>query len=840
MGTDLVVAFDIESGVWGGPTDHLRMALPWEESIAYQRYNRWNDRQIVLSDKITIPRYVSVALIPWETFARGCYQDPELAFRYRCDLYHFNLSERGSDHFLSFWHDLLQYCAEDGNILLLAHNANYDVNGILNACRSDTGNRLIDMTREFLEAQKGTYTAFPESVHDDKTFDIQIAKHHIRLVDTMNLSPVGCKSLAQYGRRASAMYHKAYYKLDTYDYDVKIRSGYDIPPTYREIKYTKRDLQLCLFAAMINIYTYRKQLWGRGQNYGATDFPFSATQRDRDINDGLYLQTHHPDWNRSQLKKEFRARKKRFKSWCQRWGNPATVDVYELFHRAGTGGIISVNESYVGRPVENVGSMDLSSSYPACAGDFWYPRIEEDGDYTGPLSDNIFRRLLESVIVPLSDELRSGQMPLDDFSVNHRFHVGMRLGFVCKLKLHGVEFRDFGTDSNGNLYWIPTLPWKPLEDNQGHEYTLRDKILTAPELTYHFSHITLMIFLAFYSVESIEFLDGYVFEMRRIHPIIHDRFEAGLIGKQRAKQIRKEWESGQISDDDMIEQTGLQHLRGQDHASIKDELKAYYGASKVPLNAMYGSNYRKILRDKRLIINDEYRLGPGDYDPATTSAYPTGMYIAAYGQLKIAHAMFWAIRKRLPILYVHTDSLKIQDLTPELVAEYNELIKNPGEGSFRDYGIGMMDYEGSHDMAVVLGNMRIVCWDKDKGLDITMSGLNEQKAFPRSVVGKMDFFEFVEQFLNDGHRYAPDEETASGKTSTDYRTAGIHIPGIGWSMQSIMDSEFVLNKPDSDRQRIIMAMVKGIFGEYHDAAYYAKNRMIVRSKRNGKNEEAGR
>ena len=133
------------------------------------------------------------------------------------------------------------------------------------------------MTREYIETQKGTYTAFPENKHEDKTFDIKL-QHHIRLIDTVNLSPVGCRSLAQYGRRASAMYHKAYYKGDTYNYDYVIRTGFDIPPTYREIRYTKRDLQLCLYAAMINIYTYRKQLWGRGCYYYATDFPFSATQ----------------------------------------------------------------------------------------------------------------------------------------------------------------------------------------------------------------------------------------------------------------------------------------------------------------------------------------------------------------------------------------------------------------------------------------------------------------------------------------------------------------------------------------------------------------------------------
>lgn len=835
MGKDLVIVFDIESGVWGGSKEGIE--IPEEhplETIGYKLIDLQFDRVFKRENKITIPRYVSIGILPWETFSRGCYQDPELAFRYKMDIYHFTLSEGGIPKFLGFWKDVLDYAVEEGNIVLLAHNANYDVNGILNACRSEDGNRIIDLTRDYIETQKGTYTAFPENKHEDKTFDIKL-QHHIRLIDTVNLSPVGCRSLAQYGRRASAMYHKAYYKGDTYNYDYVIRTGFDIPPTYREIRYTKRDLQLCLYAAMINIYTYRKQLWGRGCYYYATDFPFSATQRDRDVNDGLFLLTHHPDWNRSQIQTEYRTRKKKFKSWCERWGNPPDVQTYELFHRSGTGGIISVNESYVNRPVENVGSMDLSSSYPAAAGDFWYPRIEQGGYFTGPLKDKVFRSFLESTIIPLADRLRSGTMVIDDFSINHLFRVGMSVGFVCKLRLHNVVYRDFGTDSNGYRYWMPITPWKAWDDNTDRQFTMRDKIIAMDEMVYYFNHVGLIIFLAFYEVGSIELVDGYSFEMKKIHPIIHDRFEAGLIGKQTAKQIRKDWEKGNITDKEMIDRTGLQHLTGQDKDSIRDELKAYYSSSKVPLNAMYGCNYRKILRDKRIIVNDEYDLDSGDYDPATTSAYPTGEYIAIYGQLKIAHAMLWAMHKRLPILYVHTDSLKIQDLTPELVAEYNQLIRTPpGEGSFRDYGVGLMDYEGSHDLSVVIGNMRIVSWDRDKGFDITMSGLNEGKAFPRNNIGKMDFFDFVAKFLNDGHRYACNEETSSGKTSTDYRTAGLYVPGIGYSMQSILDSEFVLNQPESPKQRNIVSMYERYIGKYHDAAWYAKRRLAIRSDKNAK------
>lgn len=809
-------------------------------TIAYRWVDLKFDRIYKRTNKITIPRYISVGILPWDTFSRGCYQDPELAFRYKMDIYHFTLSEGGISKFLGFWKDCLDYATEEGNILLLAHNANYDINGIRYACSSPDGNRLIKMTRDFIEAQKGSYLAFPESINEDKTFDIKL-KHHIRLVDTLSLSPVGCRSLAQYGRRASAMYHKNYFKGDTYNYDYVIRSGFDIPPTYREIKYTKRDLQLCLYAAMINIYTYRKQLYGRGCSYYATDFPFSATQRDRDVNDGLYLLTHHPEWNRSQIQTEFRTRRKKFKSWCERWGNPPDVETYELFHEAGTGGIISVNESYVNRIVENVGSMDLSSSYPAAAGDFWYPRIEKGGYFTGPLKDHIFRSFLESTIIPLADRLRTGTMVIDDYSINHLFRVGMSVGFVCRLHMKGVVYRDFGFDSNGLRYWLPITPWKRMGVNIDREFAMRDKIIAMDDLTYSFTHVGLIIFLAFYEVGSIELLDGYMFEMRRIHPIIHDRFEAGLIGKQSAKQIRKEWEAGTITDEEMIDRTGLKHLSGRDRGTMKDELRSFYNSSKVPLNAMYGSVYRLIRRPKRVIVDDVYQLAPGDYDPATTSAYPTGEYIAIYGQLKIAHAMLWAMHKHLPILYVHTDSLKIQDLTPELVAEYNQLIKAPpGDGSFRDYGIGLMDYEGSHDLSVVIGNMRIVSWDRDKGFDITMSGLNEQKAFPRKKIGKMNFFEFVEKFLNDGHRYASDEETSSGKSSTDYRTAGLYVPGVGYSMQSIMDSEFVLNQPESPRQRTIISLYERYIGTYHDAAWYAKRRKIIRSKQNAKQKDSKR
>lgn len=848
---DLVCVFDIESGVWAGPMKGIQLPLRDIISDKVNDLLRLYDEEYIIKEKvkITLPRYVSVGLLPFETFQRGCYQDPELAFLYKMDRYTFLLGEDGVDQFLDFWADLLKHTRDEGSILLMAHNASYDIQGILHACLCQTGNRLIDLTRSFLEACEGSYLAFPESVHDDKTFDLHLGKHHLRLIDTLNLSPGSCRSLKQYGVRASAMYGKDYQKGDQYDYDYKIRKASDLPPTEEETRYTDRDLQLCLFAGMMAIYPYRQQLAGKGQKYGATDFPFSATQRDKAVNDGLAIQMEHPDCKPSTWKKIYRKRILDLKEWCFKWGNVPDVETYQMLQKAATGGIITCNESYVNKPVEDVGSMDLSSSYPACAGDFWYPRIELKRPYTGPMTEEFFRAYLKAVLIPMAEELRSGHMVLDSMAVNHKWCIGMRTGFVCKVRFHDILYHDFGEDVNGLHYWLPVLPYKDFEEDANRESykTMRSKVVDNKTLEYYCTHIGLLIILAFYDYSSIDFLDGYTYEMAIIQPVLHSRFRAGLIGKQNAKKIRKAWESGQMSDEEMIEATGMAYLKGQDRDTMAAELKAYYDASKVPLNAMYGASYRQLLRKQRDIDQlGGYHLIDGTYDPHVSVAYPTGEYIAIYGQLKLAHAMLWAMSKKLPILYAHTDSLKIQGLTPELVGEYNKLIETPpderdGEPvSFRSYGIGLMDYEGSHDLGIVVGNMRIITWDRDSGYHITMSGLNEYKAFPRKQINGMDFFEFVSHYLRDGRRYAVDADAASGKTRTDYSYAGVYVPGVGYSMQSIVDAEFILNNPESIRQGNIEVMYNEVVGDYHSADWYAKQKYVIRKgTHHGENESTG-
>lgn len=838
MKRDLVCVFDIESGIYTGDYKGVQIPETRLEKVLTRLF-KMHDCEYVLNDsrKITLPRYVSVGLMPWDAFSHGCYEDPEYAFLYKLDRYDFLLCDDGIDTFLSFWADLLKYTLDKGNILLLAHNANYDVNGIHCACKYDLGNRLVDLTREFLDLNKGSYKAFPESTHDDKTFDIKIGKNHMRLVDTMNLSPSGCKSLAKWGQRASAMYGKDYRKGDTYNYDYEIKTLADIPPTEEEKKYTDRDLQLCLFAGMMSIYNYRNQLKGRGDKYRASDFPFSATQRDKAVNDGLTIQMQYPDAKKSEWKRRYRTMQKKFKSWCERWGNAKDRETYELFHKSSTGGIITCNENYINKICADVGSMDLGSSYPSVAGDYLYPCLDMEHGYTGTMREESFRLYLKSILEPLSKELRTGKLELNSPCINEQYNVGLRIGFVCKVRFHNIRYHNFGKDSNGLKYWLPILPYKDFgEDTNTEDWrTMRGKALEHEVMDYYCTHIGLLIIMAFYDFDSVDFLEGFSYEMKMINPIIHSRFRSGLVGKQRAKKICKDWESGKITDEEMIEQTGLPYLKGQSHDMMNSELKAWYDASKVPVNAMYGANYRKLVRDQRVVLeNGDYSLTDGDYDPATAVAYPTGLYIAIYGQLKIAHAILWAINKRLPILYVHTDSLKIQGLTPELIEEYNSLIKAPkwqrnGEPvSFQEtFGIGKMDYEGSHDLSIVIGNMRIISWDKDGGYSITMSGLNEQKAFPKDKIGNMPFTEFVAEYLKDGKRYAIDTDTASGKTITDFTGAGLHIDGIGYTMQSIVDAEFVLNNPDSIRQNTIEAVYSALIGDYHSADYYAKKGMII-------------
>lgn len=811
---DMVIVFDIESGIYTGPykvkteTDLFNTLLPYTETGDRTEY-------VITDRKITVPRYVSVGYMDYKTFRRGCYEDPETAFTTPINSETFNLDEMGRDRFLSWFVSLLS-TLQERNILLLAHNANYDLNGIHYAFKTETGNLLIDAVKAFLNsADKPEYIAFPESIHDDKTFQIKAYKHTMKMVDTLNLVKCG---LAKMGDRASSMYGKDYHKGDEYNYDYEVKTAEDIPPTEDELRYTDRDLQLCLFAGMMAIYPFKEQLKGTGIKYDVNNFPFSATQRDTAVNDGLTMIRKLGPATQTAYRKRWQKYKDCWKDYCRNFGNPKTVDDYKLFQESAGGGVITCGEAYVNKIVKNVGSMDYTSSYPSTASDFLFPVMDNKNVWYGNISPDWFNNYV-TVLRGIADEMRTGEMIINAPTIQDRYKGFLSHGFVAEVIFSDIRYHNFGRDNNGVRYWLPTLSYKRNETNIDESRTMRGKVIDEKVYRVTVNHFSLLNILCMYDIKCITLVKGFSFPMRKIPPVIYDRMESGIQNKNHAKDVKKRFEKGLLTPEQLAEETGLTYLKTA--SDLIDEVKHYYAQSKVPLNAMYGANYRKLLRDKREILDDgEYSLVDGEYDPESNLSYPCGVFIACYGQFKIIHAMLWAIKRKLPIIYVHTDSLKIQGLTAELVDEYNTLLQYKDGKSFVKYGgIGKMDFEGVHDECVCMGNMRIVFRndepDKDGNhFEITMSGLNEKKAFPKYKTACMSMKDFVLTFLEDGQRYSTEDETQSGKTRTDYLYAGKHIPGIGYTMQSIVDAEFILNNPESDRQRTIIKTYERKIGPY--------------------------
>lgn len=813
---DMVIVFDIESGVYAGQCPQAMSSLFGDLLRNVETQDRTEYH--ITSRKITVPRYVSIGYMPYTVFRSGCYEDPEQAFTWDLHRETFLLDENGRFDFLNWFTELLQSLSER-SILILAHNANYDVNGIHYACKYDDGNYLVDIVKNFLQSTpKSEFTAFPESIHDDKTFQIKAGKHCLRMIDTVNLVKCG---LARMGERASAMFGKDYNKGDQYDYDYQITGPEDIPPTEEEEQYTDRDLQLCLFAGMMAIYPYKEALKGIGQKYTVSTFPFSATQRDTAVNDGLTFLRQHGEKTVKEYSVIYNRYKKSWKDYCKTFGNPKTKDQYLMFQRSAGGGVIACNECYVNKVVKNVGSMDFGSSYPSTASDYLYPVMDEKSPWYGELKPEWFNNYLV-ILRQIATEMRTGKMPIESRTIQKKYRNFLSNGFVCDVVLHRIKYHNFGKDSNGVRYWVPTLSYKKENGNSDDTRTMRGKVIEEKIYYTTVNHFSLLNILCMYDVESVELLSGFSFPMREIPKVIYNRMESGIQAKNRAKTLKKQYEKGEITVDQFADLTGLEYVRKCE--DIMGEIKTYYAQSKVPLNAMYGANYRKLIRDKRVILdNGEYSLTDGDYDPESNLSYPCGVFIACYGQFKIIHALLWAYAHKLPVIYVHTDSIKIQGLTAELVEDYNRLVKAPDQKSFQKYGgIGLMDFEGSHDECICMGNMRIVFRndlpDKDGNhFEITMSGLNEKKAFPKKKIKDMTMKDFICHFLDDGQKYSTEDETQSGKTRTDFVLAGLHIPGIGYTMQSIVDAEFILNNPESIRQKTIIQTYERKIGNYQTA-----------------------
>lgn len=432
-----------------------------------------------------------------------------------------------------------------------------------------------------------------------------------------------------------------------------------------------------------------------------------------------------------------------------------TPEIYVKLKLAFAGGFTHANPAYSGETLTNVKSFDETSAYPATMVSKKFPMSQ-------------FR-------------------PYECYRVEE-FYEGLQK-FCCLLTIHiyGLKplvlFDNYISKSHCQLCKNP-------RENNGRLVSADEVILTITEQDY-------MIIANMYTWDDMEVDEMYVADKAYLpKPIIEGVLE--LYGKK----------------------TTLKEVEGKE---------AEYMRSKEDINSTFGMCVTDICRDE-IIYNGEWSNDKPDLEEAIKKYnssskrflyYAWGVWITAYARA----ALFSGILEfKKDYVYSDTDSLKVLNYKKHMkyIDNYNTNIVKQIDTCLISYGLdpelsrpknkwgvvkqlGVWNEEDLYSRFKTLGAKRYMT-ETEKGISLTVSGVNKKKAIPYLLqkYGKENIFKefndglMIPSTYMDGgveksgtgkltHTYIDDKivgkvKDYQGKISTYHELSGIHMEGADYSL----------------------------------------------------------
>ena len=355
------------------------------------------------------------------------------------------------------------------------------------------------------------------------------------------------------------------------------------------------------------------------------------------------------------------------------------VDEYKQLKRAFQGGFTHANPFYSGKLLKDVTSYDFTSSYPA---------------------------------VMVSEKFPMSAGELVSIGSMEEFNKNLKL-YCC---LFDVEFTGLNSKLWYDSYISQSRCWgisKPVVNN-GRIVSAEHLITTITEQDWH-------IIKKFYSWKKVK-----IFNFRR--------YRKDYLPTDFVKAILKLYE----------DKTTLKNVEGRE---------ADYLRSKEMLNSCYGMCVTDIVRDEILYYDDwstqtpDYELQIERYNkgPGRFLFYPWGVWVTAYARRNLFTGIMECAGD---YVYADTDSIKIlnADAHQDYIEKYNARIRRQMLAACRHHGIdpaaitpktiagkikplGVWDFDGYYKQFKTLGAKRYMV-ETEKGLSLTVSGLNKKKCVP--------------------------------------------------------------------------------------------------------------
>lgn len=402
------------------------------------------------------------------------------------------------------------------------------------------------------------------------------------------------------------------------------------------------------------------------------------------------------------------------------------------------GGLTFSNPIRTGKILENVHSMDLTSSYPTSMVYGTYPNSKMEDveavdyhkyvEYIENISfKEIVRKGFHILNVPINKE---------------------KYGFIAKIKFKNLHIK---SDKNGNVFpCVLTRKIinchdveKMLEVMNVDEYLscfghiegennilLNNKVYYAENVEMWTTNIDLFIIMQSYRYESIEAVEMYRFKMSRIHFWYNLVDELANI-KSFHKLMLKDVDDGKLdlSDNKAIQnylnkygadtdtnKELLMHTEPELRYNILNNI-IYTKIDKGNLNGLYGINVQSPIHAK-YFISESGTLDKHDklkeFSTQNFSSYLLGLYVTSYARLQLFNGFYAICNLNGKHVYSDTDSLKFlgdgHEITSLATRINNAVFKAVDyqigfdDGLHIKYGLSNYDYEGKYKSFYTLGS----------------------------------------------------------------------------------------------------------------------------------------
>ena len=541
-----------------------------------------------------------------------------------------------------------------------------------------------------------------------------------------------------------------------------------------EYEYNERDVQLMLLAVLTECSRWKFI-------ESVNDIPLTITGLTRKNNQYINTSTD----------------RKNYAGMCA-YQKAYSTEYIHFLENTFQGGYTHANAYFVNRPLRNVASFDIVSSYIDTILHRDYPHFFKK--YNGKYHLQFFNHLMKFNTFNYEDVINHYRRPFEwsvmaTITLKNVKAISINKNLILPISVSKCSYVSGIKVDNGRIY---------------SAYLVK---LNVTEVDY-------FIIKQFYKFEVVECSELYYTNCHKpLSDYVLNSTREYLNEKSTLKSILSKLEDGKkLCKSDFYNDNKKDYIYPIPEINVilklpkkeKTELlENNYSVSKGKLNAQYGINVQKLLtpvieydKENDVFLNEtEEKVSA----KVLYRDFVKGLYITAYSRLNLfCYGLYLINHTKTKLIYSDTDSWKCYGDLKNAIKynkKYNEHIEKIVQNSV-DYNIGYFDYELSYDYFATLGCKKYIFSD-GRDIFVTIAGVSKKKTsenFSKLFHSlHYDFNEFCKIAFNPCTILS---HTITGKLITKYNSGEYAVSVIdengdsgiisGYNMVELESSDYVL------------------------------------------------